>query len=234
MRVLSPVSIDLYDEFGHHTGIATTTPDGIPRIEENIPNSYYFEFGEGKYAGADSPNVKVYLNGQAEGTFTLDIDNIEGDTVVSSTSFVNVPVTPSSLASLAISEGQNISLQLDSGGDGVIEQSLSPGEYTAPAPLAETPRPSAGGKRSVQSVTKATEAKPSVGEVKTPVVYVVAIRPQQAPARVAQTLVKSVVEQNLQARAQQRSLAATAEALPKGLFKGVLSKLSKWLKGWSW
>jgi pimeloyl-ACP methyl ester carboxylesterase len=41
----SPLSLDLYDEFGNHTGVSTTSG----RIEENIPDSHYDTFGELKY-----------------------------------------------------------------------------------------------------------------------------------------------------------------------------------------
>jgi pimeloyl-ACP methyl ester carboxylesterase len=52
----SPVSLDIYDDVGNHTGIATTTlPDGtvFKYIENNVPGVYYNEFGEVKYVFSD-------------------------------------------------------------------------------------------------------------------------------------------------------------------------------------
>jgi len=54
----SPVSIDIYDSEGNHTGLVydPDSPTNAVSTEEQIPNSYYMEFGEGKYLGipADS------------------------------------------------------------------------------------------------------------------------------------------------------------------------------------
>jgi hypothetical protein len=51
----SPVSLHLYDVEGNHTGIIENqgSSSDFVRFEATIPNSYYTEFGEVKYAGAD-------------------------------------------------------------------------------------------------------------------------------------------------------------------------------------
>ncbi|MBI2120280.1 MAG: hypothetical protein HYT94_01490, partial [Parcubacteria group bacterium] len=46
LKIHSPVSLHIYNSLGEHTGIATTT-GSIKIVEKQIPNSYYFEMGEG-------------------------------------------------------------------------------------------------------------------------------------------------------------------------------------------
>ena len=132
LKVHSPVSVNIYDVFGRHTGIATSTPSGVPRIEEQIPNSYYFEMGEGKYAGADVlGTTTVHLNGLALGTFTLDVEQTIGDTITSSTTFAGIPVTASSTAMLGVSGSTGLGssgLSVDVDGDGEVDAEISAGE----------------------------------------------------------------------------------------------------------
>ncbi len=134
----SPVDIHLYDSFGNHTGLLPN-PDpasGIRRYEKNIPNSYYREFGEAKYAGVSTgTSTIVQLQGLALGSFTLDIDEIAGDsTIVASTTFIDIPVASSTKATLAIQNIQTAgTLQLDIEGDGVVDFSLAPSQGAIPA-----------------------------------------------------------------------------------------------------
>ncbi len=132
LKIHSPVSVDIYDNFGHHTGIATTTFLGMPRIEEQIPNSYYFEMGEGKYAGADVlGTTTLQLSGLALGTFTLDIEQTIGDTITASTTFTGIPVTASTTATLGITNSTTLAsstLSVDVDGDGKTDAKISSGE----------------------------------------------------------------------------------------------------------
>ena len=131
ISIHSPVSLDLYDESGRHTGVATSTI-GLPVIEEQIPNSYYFDMGEGKYAGADVlGTTTIRLHGLALGTFTLDIERTVGDMVTASTTFANIPVTASSTALLDIGDSTNLpasKLSVDVDGDGVEDADISAGD----------------------------------------------------------------------------------------------------------
>ena len=132
ISIHSPVSLDLYDTPGRHTGIATSTLSGNSFIEEQIPNSYYIEMGEGKYAGADIlSTTTVRLHGLALGTFTLDIEQTLGDTITASTTFGNIPVTTSSTALLDIGDSTNLpvsKLSVDVDGDGVTDADISGGD----------------------------------------------------------------------------------------------------------
>src|SRR3989338_11595433 len=72
----SPLAIDIFDEFGNHTGISTSTEPGsdLQFIDEEIPNSSYEEIGEGKYVHISTEDDHtILLTGTGTGTFTLDV-----------------------------------------------------------------------------------------------------------------------------------------------------------------
>jgi len=128
--VHSPVSLDLYDTEGNHTGIVPNpnADSDIPWVEENIPNSYYLEIGEGKYAGSDTSAVThIKLVGQSIGTFTLKVDEVVGDAVIGSLEFKDVPVMANSIITMDIKTIASASLlQIDIDGDGTNDFSFSP------------------------------------------------------------------------------------------------------------
>lgn len=131
LKVHSPVSLDIYDSLGRHTGVSTTTsffPDRF--LDEQIPNSYYIEMGEGKYAGADIfGTTTIKLVGQDFGVFTLDIEKVNGDSVFATSTFKDIPVAEGSVAFYEESAGgNNTSLMLDVDGDGLVDVNILPGE----------------------------------------------------------------------------------------------------------
>ena len=120
----SPLTLDLYDSAGNHTGVSTTTN----LVEENIPGTYYMTFGEQQYIFADSSNeYHLALDGYDSGTFTLIISETEGDAITSSVAFEDVPVTPETIVSLTVSSGtDSISmLSVDEDGDGENDFTVS-------------------------------------------------------------------------------------------------------------
>ena len=125
LAVHSPVSIHAYDGFGNHTGIITN-PDpasDIELIEEQIPNSYYLEFGEGKYLGlGGGDEYRIGLKGENYGTFTFEIQEMLGDEVLNAVEYKNIPVSASTTAELVI---QNLNivpeLVFDIDGDGATD-----------------------------------------------------------------------------------------------------------------
>ena len=134
-RVHSPVSLDLYDSNGNHTGIATTTlSDGtvVSYVENNVPGTYYDQFGEVQYIFSDgSTQADVVLNGQGSGGATFDIEEMLGNTSVTSTTFVNIPVEPQTVISMSMAAGGSISdasnLEVDTDGDGEVDTELPAG-----------------------------------------------------------------------------------------------------------
>ncbi len=127
IRVHSPVSLDVYDSRGFHTGIATSSTSDLEAIDEQIPNSSYMEFGEGKYIGLDGDDAyTILLHGLDTGTFTLGIDTIEDDVVTGSVAYENIPVTASTTAQILVqSTGSTTSLTLDTDGNGTMDTTLT-------------------------------------------------------------------------------------------------------------
>jgi hypothetical protein len=137
--VHSPVSLNLYDVQGRHTGIVTTTlPDSdIQLIDEQIPNSYYLEFGEGKYAGADTiSTTTVRLMGFALGSFTFDIEEKRGNEMIAFTTFANIPTATSSVFTLGVQDlSQPPVLFADIDGDGETDTTITAGAGVSPQEL---------------------------------------------------------------------------------------------------
>lgn len=134
VSVHSPVLLDIFESTGQHVGkVKNLNPDSdLEMIENQIPNSYYMEFGEGKYAGIGGiDGFEMYdlkLSGLDYGTFTLDITEVdpEGEKTVS---YKNIPVTPSTIAKLSVENLSKISaLEIDMDGDGVAELNIGTSE----------------------------------------------------------------------------------------------------------
>ncbi|MCX6739307.1 MAG: hypothetical protein NT098_04655 [Candidatus Parcubacteria bacterium] len=146
----SPLTLDFYDDLGNHTGVSTTTN----QVEENIPGSRYLTFGEVKYISIPSTaNVRLFMNGYEEGSFTLEVETVSGDTVLSSTTFAGIPSNENTTATMNISAGGEISnlspLLVDVNGDGILEFTLTPksGETIPPdlTPKKEESKPIVSG-----------------------------------------------------------------------------------------
>lgn len=127
----SPASIDIYDSDGRHTGIIPGTGD-IQRYEESIPNSYYFELGESKYAGMPNDvGTDIKIRGTGAGTFTFVVEEREGEMVKDTTTFTDIPVTPE-LQATYDPHATTPTLAVDSDGNGTVDFSVSPGENIDP------------------------------------------------------------------------------------------------------
>jgi hypothetical protein len=128
ISIHSPASIDLYDTAGNHTGpLSNQSNSDVILYEENIPNSYYDEFGEGKYAGAPADILRtIQIQGTGAGTFTLVIDHQKGDTVMKTERFADIPVTPNTKASVTFTQNTGSMLTLDVDGNGTNDFSIQP------------------------------------------------------------------------------------------------------------
>ena len=120
----SPLTLDLYDDAGRHTGVSTSTG----QVEEQIPGTYYTEFGDVKYLFSDAATpVHILMDGYATGTFTFNVDQYSGNTLTSSTTFKDIPTTPSTKVALEVqSDISTLSpMKIDKNGDGIVDITLA-------------------------------------------------------------------------------------------------------------
>jgi len=98
----SPLSLGIYDSLGRYTGLSSSTILGAEyrTVLEEIPNSYYMEFGETKTIGFEEGSTTISMIGEALGVFTLQGERIEGGIVTSSTTFPDVPVATGTIVTL--------------------------------------------------------------------------------------------------------------------------------------
>ncbi len=121
----SPLTLDLYDDQGHHTGVSSTTG----QIEEQIPGTYFTQFGEVKYLFTDASSTShIVMNGYATGTFTFIAEQLQGDTLLASTTWKNIPTTPTTKVTLTTTgDITTISpMQIDNNSDGITDITLPP------------------------------------------------------------------------------------------------------------
>lgn len=119
----SPLTLGLYDENGNYTGLNN---DGS--ADQNIPDATYGEFGEVKYIIAPAgATYRLVLKGQDSGTFSLDIQEQTGDTVMQTTTIAGVPTTAETKASLTVSNENSVSsLTVDENGDDTPDIMIAP------------------------------------------------------------------------------------------------------------
>ncbi|PJA87631.1 MAG: hypothetical protein CO140_03295 [Candidatus Moranbacteria bacterium CG_4_9_14_3_um_filter_40_7] len=131
MSLYSPLDIHLKDSAGNKTGPEII--DGHTIIKEEIPNSYYYQFGERKYIGfPGGENIQVVMNGYALGSYTLQLEEVkiteEGDEVIAHTVFTNLPTTADTTVSFNIPEtglADMTTLKADMDSDGVNEYEIN-------------------------------------------------------------------------------------------------------------
>ena len=130
LRVLSPVTLDVYDSEGRHTGtVPNPNQDSdLIFIEQEIPGSYYQRYGEGQYIGLPADgDYRIVMNGTDTGTFTFEITPVSGGDAGTPISYANIPVNDSTIATVNLSSNapESSQLLLDMNGDGVAETTLA-------------------------------------------------------------------------------------------------------------
>jgi hypothetical protein len=128
----SPLTLTLYDSQNRHTGLIGTSTNGIRYYEENIPNSYYREFGEVKYAGSSAENlVTMKLVGESSGTFTLEVNKNNGDQIVETATYKGIPVVAGMVVTIptltATSSIATTALSVDVDADGIVDTIIDQG-----------------------------------------------------------------------------------------------------------
>jgi len=127
-KLHSPVALHLYDSEQNHTGLWDNDEHEGRFYEAAIPNSYYKQYGEVKYAGGTGVR-RVELIGEDLGIFTLEIDKTFGDDIINSEVFRDIPVTASTYAEIFITEeGVVEDMAMDIDGDGEDDLTIYPGE----------------------------------------------------------------------------------------------------------
>lgn len=125
----SPVSISAVDLKGNMTGAVTLADsewEGMTYVREDIPQSGYREIGEDKFLVVDfAASTTILLEGQGAGTFTLNVDRYEGDSIVAVDTYVDLPVTPLTRGVLAVTPDET-RLQLDVDGNGSFDITVQP------------------------------------------------------------------------------------------------------------
>ncbi|NCU42153.1 MAG: hypothetical protein EOM19_05570, partial [Candidatus Moranbacteria bacterium] len=105
VSLYSPLDIHLYDTERRHTGISKTMYEGeeIPFIEEDIPQSSYFQLGERKYIHfSGGEEYTLELAGYAEGSYSLILEEMKGDEMIVSKQFTHLPTSDKTTVSLTI------------------------------------------------------------------------------------------------------------------------------------
>ena len=133
LSIHSPATLDAYDNNGNHTGKICSLDSDLCQIEENIPNSSYLEFGEGKYLNLPEEEfARIVIKGMGTGTFTYESEEVQPDGTTTTTTFQDIPVTPQTTGEVTESENDSLTLALDQNGDGAVDKTLqvAPGGTT--------------------------------------------------------------------------------------------------------
>ena len=120
----SPLTLQLTDASGNVTGLGT---DGS--VTEDIPGSTYGEFGEVKYVTVPEGSAyQLTMHGLSSGVFSLDMQEMAGDTVTASSTIADVPTTASTTVTMAVpTDVSTLSpMNVDENGDGTIDSVITP------------------------------------------------------------------------------------------------------------
>lgn len=122
-RMKSPVSLDIYDEEGRHTGIVPNAGSDFIDIEEQIPNSLYMQIGDEKMIVVPKDaSYTIKMEGLDNGIFTLEEETLIKDIPSGSVSFVDIPTNPNMKAKVSVDRYSGLGdLSIDKEGDGTFE-----------------------------------------------------------------------------------------------------------------
>jgi hypothetical protein len=113
----SPLTLGFIDGGGNYTGsTATTTVFGASGVD-------YERFGEVQWLSVPAGMAgQVVMRGTGSGSFALDIESVNGNDLLATTTFAAVPVSTTTVATLALAAGSSPTesgiLAVDSDGDG--------------------------------------------------------------------------------------------------------------------
>ena len=119
----SPLTLGFKDAQGNYTGsTATTTAFNIPGVD-------YERFGEVQWLSVPKSLAgQIIMRGTGSGSFALDIEEVNGNDILATTTFAAIPSATSTIATLsinpAISPTATSTLVVDYNGDGVVDSKL--------------------------------------------------------------------------------------------------------------
>jgi hypothetical protein len=120
----SPVQLHVYDEYGNHTG-----PIENGDMEEGIPGVIYDILGEDKYVWLpDGRNYRVVNKATSSGELGITIRRVENNQATKFVYFNSIPLlSASTVVDYNIIDNQtDYQVQLDSNGDGIVEENIAP------------------------------------------------------------------------------------------------------------
>ena len=130
INIHSPVSIGAYDKNTNpnFTGKVCSLISDFCYKQEDIPNSSYMEFGEGKYVNLPEDSLqKIVLQGTDIGTFTYESEKVLPTGEVTLTTFIDIAVTTQTKAEVTLNTTTQVpELALDVTGDGTIDFIIAP------------------------------------------------------------------------------------------------------------
>lgn len=166
LSVHSPVILSVTDPEGNQSGIFPLEGTDIYYILEDIPDSSVTITGEDKYVSVPSDDeYEVTITGIGSGTFTFQVEEYDDEELISDSSITDIPVTDETIASLTISDQEEVAspLELDKDGDGAPEVTVAFHEneavmYEEPTTEDENSNGSGGGSsRRTKSSTQTDE-----------------------------------------------------------------------------
>jgi hypothetical protein len=132
----SPATVDIYDKAGNHTGpiVNPITGSDLDAYENKIPGSFYKEEGDQVYITLPySLDYSVNVNGTGIGDVevTTDIQDLDSNKDIASSTFSDIPVTPIThmefAASTSTSETDSYKIiKIDEDGDGIFDATSTP------------------------------------------------------------------------------------------------------------
>lgn len=129
-EIHSPLHLTVTDANGNKAG----WDSGADSIVENINGAQYFEIGEVKMLLVpEEIEHIVKLSAYEQGSFTLNIDKLDGEEVVSETKFEAIPVLVNSIVDVVpatVSEPVRMSVDFDANGSIDTTLEVVPGETT--------------------------------------------------------------------------------------------------------
>ena len=113
----SPLTLEAYNSLGRHVGVSTTTG----QFDQQIPGVGYDQFGEVKMLTVPADiKFRLVMNGYASGFFSLDEQQLVNGDVATTTGFIQIPTSTTTVASIAFDPSTSTApiLNVDEFGNG--------------------------------------------------------------------------------------------------------------------